>query len=207
MRFAIYDLRFTIVARVLLVVSSFFILHSALAQTVLEAPGLAEFKKVSSSGGGGGGTPSYSNAGGTGNRTSIITVTRTVNLLFGAGSTLVDGNDTGNSRNFWNNETLDGSTWWVTFDFGSGKQVLITEAKYYQQDSTSEGTWQWQGSNDGSTWTSIGGTFTLGGVATQTITTLSGNTTSYRYYRLLGISGVTNNGPWIYQFEFKIFGL
>lgn len=55
-----------------------------------------------------------------------------------------------------------------------------------------------------SVWTDIGSTFTLGGATTQTITTLSGNTTGYRAYQLTGVSGTANSGPYIHEFEFKI---
>lgn len=160
-------------------------------------------------GGGGGCTPSYANTGGTGNRTAIVTTTQSgpapATILNAAPASLVDGDTSSNGRNFWLGRALNGADFWVVFDFGSA--VLITEAKYYQQDTTAQATWQWQGSSDNSSWTDIGANFALGGVATQTITSLSGNTTSYRYYRLLGISGTPSNGPWIYQFEFKICGL
>lgn len=151
-------------------------------------------------------TPSYANNGGTGNRTSIITETTN-----GVGMTsltaLLDGDTTSNGRNFWNvTPALDGSQW-VKFDFGSGSLAVITESKYYQQTSTDQGTWKWQGSNDNSAWTDIGTTFSLATAATTISTTMSANTTGYRYYRMLGISGANSNGPWIYQMEFKICGI
>lgn len=155
-------------------------------------------------------TPSYANTGGTGNRTAIIMVIDGPTPLLNPQSpntdqSLVDGDTTSNGRNFFNGIPLDGVNTYIVFDFGA--PALITESKYYQQLTTSQGTWKWQGSTDNSTYTDIGSTFTLGGVATQTITTMSANTTSYRYYRLLGVSGSANGGPWIYQFEFKICGL
>jgi hypothetical protein len=34
--------------------------------------------------------------------------------------------------------------------------------------------------------------------------TLLGNTTAYRYYRMLGVSGSTSNAPWLSEIEFRI---
>lgn len=177
---------------------------SALSQTILEAPGLAAFGTNTPPSGGGGGGTSYANTGGTGNRTAIIAVTSTGggSILSGAPNFLVDGNTTGNGRGFFPTASISGA--FIKFDFKAGHTALITEAKYYQQDSSAQGTWQWEGSNDNSTWTAIGSTFALGGTPTQTITTLSGNSTQYRYYRIHGISGNGNDTPWVYQFEFKI---
>ena len=186
-----------------LLVFSFLIFNFALAQTVLEAPGLAAFGTSAPAGGGGGGA-SYANTGGTGNRTSIITVTSSGggSILSGTPNFLVDGNTTGNGRGFFPTASIVGAI--IKFDFKAGHTALITEAKYYQQDSSAQGTWQWEGSNDNSSWTAIGSTFTLGGTPTQTITTLSSNATQYQYYRIRGISGLGNDTPWVYQFEFKI---
>jgi len=157
-------------------------------------------------GGGGGCTASYSNTGGQGNRTSVIAVTQGNNIIAGSQNItqLINGNY-GDGNAFWQNAiTLDGVNNWVRFDFGSGHTATITEATYKQSTTTTEGTWQWQGSNDASSWTNIGSTFTLGGATTQVITTLSGNTTAYRFYRLLGMSGTTSFTPWIRGIDFKL---
>lgn len=150
-------------------------------------------------------SPAYTNTGGTGDRTSVITVT--VASAFNphnAVSQLVDGIDDGGTY-YWDSVGYAADQG-VQFDFGSGKDVLITEAKFYQQSATSHGTWKWQGSDDASDWTDIGSTFTLGSEATQTITELSGNSTEYRYYRILMTAGTTSNSPYQYEFEFKIDG-
>ncbi len=146
--------------------------------------------------------PSYTNEGGSGNRTSLITVTS--DIVNGNANQLVDGNNT-SSGIYFNPVSVVGR--YVSFDFGSGASRVITEAKYYQGTSHTHGTWKWQGSNDGSSWTDIGGEFTLGGSTIQTITVLSGNANEYRYYRILGVSGTASAAPWIYEFEFKISGL
>lgn len=142
--------------------------------------------------------PSYDNNGGTGDRRTIVTISSNVSST-GTLSNLLDGLFQDNF--YWAVQSVTSSLY-IKFDFGTAK--LITEAKYYQNATNSQGVWQWQGSNNDSTWDDIGATFTLGGVATQTITELSGNTTSYRYYRLLGVSGKTSAAPWVREFEFKI---
>jgi hypothetical protein len=142
---------------------------------------------------------SYSNPGGTGNRNTTITVTTTATLGTGSIGNIIDGTQ---SNNLWWTNGQTGRE--VKFDFGAGNTRLITEAKWYQDATSSHGTWQWQGSNDNTSWDNIGATFTLGGIATQTQTTLSGNTTRYRYYRLLQSSGATSSSPFLREIEFLI---
>jgi hypothetical protein len=192
---------------VLLLLSAFCILHSSFAQTALDAPGLAAFASAPVAGGGGGAcTPSYT--GGTGDRTASITVTAPNGLFNNAAGpqNLVKGDLTGH---YWfNGHTLDGSTYWIKFYF-NGVPTLVTEWKWYQDTSTTQGVWQWYGSNDDSSYTALGSSFTLGGVtpvsgiATQTITAMSGNTTKYLYYKLIGISGTTSSLPFQLNVEDK----
>jgi len=140
----------------------------------------------------------------TGDRTGSITVTssHSGNLVSGTLSNWVNGDFSQNSSNAWYWDT-GGTTAgrWFQFDFGSGQ--IITENKFYNSTHNSNGFWKWQGSNDASSWTDIGGSFektTPEGALT--ITTMNGNTTSYRYYRMLGLSGTTSN-PWEQEIEFK----
>lgn len=176
------------------------------SQTVLTAEGAAIIAKKKAATGGGGApcVASYANTGGSGDRTPATgdgSVTVTDSGISGVGDSekLVNGVKTPEG-NFFNNVACSGI--WIRFDFGHA--VFINEAKFYQENTTAQGTWKWQGSSDGSSFTDIGSSFALGGVATQTITTMSANTTSYRYYRILGVSGSTSSSPWIYEFEFKI---
>jgi len=145
-------------------------------------------------------TPAYTEAGGTGNRTGSITVTVSNTYGGGSPSELVDGSY---ADSFWYS-AWPASGEWTKWDFGVGVSKLITEAKWYQDDPTSHGTWQWQGSNNDADWTNIGSPFTLGGTTTQTQTELSGNTVGYRYYRQYGISGDWATAPYIREIEFKI---
>jgi hypothetical protein len=90
----------------------------------------------------------------------------------------------------------------IVFDFGAAR--VIDEATWTQDLPGTQGVWKWQASNDGASWTDIGGSFTLAATPTQVLTSLNGNTTAYRYYRLLGISGATNSSPYHTNIDFKI---
>lgn len=142
--------------------------------------------------------PSYANPGGTGNRSGLITILQASTNVFVSPSILIDGSTSGAGS--YLNGTPDGE--WIRFDFGTSK--VIDEAKFYQSSSATHGAWKWQGSADASSWSDVSTSFTLGGSTTQTITELSGNTTGYRYYRMIKESGSTNSGPWTYEFEFQI---
>lgn len=139
----------------------------------------------------------------TGDRTASITVSIT-HPMAGSGTVnnLVDGGFGGNYTDaiaFGNGSSVTGNE--IKFQFAASTK--IDEAKFYMSDTSTQGTWKWQGSNDNSNWTDIGSSFSLGGATTQTQTQLNGNVNGYIYYRLLGISGTTTSVPWIYEFEFK----
>ncbi len=89
---------------------------------------------------------------------------------------------------------------YVRFDFGSAKTYSNAEWAWINSSAT-EGSWKWQGSNNASDWTDIGSSFTLspGSVGVDSTvrrqsfaTELGSNTTAYRYYQILGISGNMN---------------
>ena len=146
------------------------------------------------------GTPSYANTGGTGDRTAIIAITSDV-LKTGDWTRLIDGAFADGV--FWL-KTQNVAGLYIRFDFGSGVSKIITEAKWYQGLADAQGVWRWQGSDDASSWTNIGSSFTLAGVLTQTQTELSGNSIGYRYYQLLGVSGATVVLKYQREIEFKI---
>jgi hypothetical protein len=119
-------------------------------------------------------------------------------------SQLLDGNTgTGSSDVFFGGVTLDGSQRLI-FDFGSGHSAQITEITEFNDNSFGNGTWQVQGSDDGTTWTIIGGTFNFGDVSPYVITAPSANTTFYRYYCLNGVSGNVTPIPDYFELQFKI---
>lgn len=149
-----------------------------------------------------GSSTSYANTGGSGDRTSGITMSKSDSLVMVSETQLIDG-VTGSGVAYFGSYPAyinDGS--WFAFDFGAPK--VVDEAKFYQQNTTAHGTWKIQGSADASTWSDIGSSFTLGGAASQTITEISGNTTAYRHLRFYLITGPSSNGPYLYEIEFKI---
>jgi len=91
------------------------------------------------------------------------------------------------------------------FDFTAYAKPIIVGAKWYQSTGSEQGVWKWQGSDDASSWTDIGDNFTLGPAESglQTQTTMSANTTSYRYYQLEGVSGSVNSVAYWLEIEFK----
>ena len=142
---------------------------------------------------------SYANPGGSGNRTSLIRITTTAGFRvfrdypYRAYS-LICG-DYGNNGDW----TSGGH---VTFDFGEPR--CIDEAKFYQSGADNHGTWQWKGSNDGSTFTDVGSPFVLGGATVAIITALNGNTTFYRYWRMEIVSGSVSTSPYLQGMDFRI---
>lgn len=149
-------------------------------------------------------TPSYSNAGGTGDRTGIIIASTNLTTLDGGDINdmvaWVDG--IYGTQRYWLIETVSGK--YCRFHFLSNA-VLITEATFYGGGgSSNNGTWKWQGSHDGSTWTDIGNSFLFSSTTTpQPMTTMAANTSAYEYYQLLGVSGNTDV-CYCVEFEFKI---
>jgi len=151
--------------------------------------------------------PTYANWQGYGDRTADITCTTDATLVDGTINNLVDGG--------FNNNSSDGiqvtngqSGKHVTFQFPNAK--VVTAAKWFQAASQSNGTWKWQGSNNGSSWTDLNGgaTFTLNdttaGVSGTELGDLSGNATAYLYYRLQQTAGTTSNAARWTEIEFKL---
>jgi hypothetical protein len=146
---------------------------------------------------------SYGNGGGKGNRISGIDILLTGSFHRGGGATsyfydLIDGSQANGSVWFTGTTGLA-----IVFDFREAR--VIDEATWYQDTASAQGVWKWQGSvSDGTTWIDIGGTFTLGSTATQVHTSLNANTTAYRFYRLLMVSGTANSTPFLREIEFSI---
>ncbi|MEO5912767.1 MAG: DUF1349 domain-containing protein, partial [Luteolibacter sp.] len=136
---------------------------------------------------------------------SVTPVSPMVNVAFGgtASTSVVgspaEGPGNGFDRNFstkWynGNGSNPGPTGWLRYDFGAGnaqtvKRYMVTSADVANRDPKN---WTFQGSNDGSTWT------TLDTQSSQTFANRSqsktynvANTTAYRYYQL---NVIANNG-------------
>lgn len=158
--------------------------------------------------------PAYANAGGTGNRTTSITVTPSA-ALAGSGNLvagkqyLVNGvkTSTGDDTIYADPAGAVGATFSLKFTFG--QKVIINETKSYWglTPAATHGTWKWQlDPEDDGNWADVGANFTLGGAEEQTMTTLSANTTAAKAYRIIGVSGNVNTGGYGYwnEWEFKI---
>jgi hypothetical protein len=143
----------------------------------------------------------------TGDRTATITCTGTAGMAATAepiDSTFVNGiKTTGSSTGWYFAGTSTTAGKYVRFQFSTA-QTLV-EATCYKDNAGSNtyGVWKWQGSNDASSWTDIGSSFTLGGGSSFVQTELSGNTTAYTYYQWLGVSGNYNSTHTITEIEFK----
>lgn len=145
-------------------------------------------------------TTDYANPGGTGERNSLILASSSSGVL--AGDEVMALLNGANGSNTWFTAgALSGSVY-LRWDFGSER--VVNEAKLYQSSATAQGTWKWQGSDNASSWTDIGSSFAIAASATQALTELNGNTTAWRYYQMVGVSGSTNGGPYVYEMEFKI---
>ena len=141
-----------------------------------------------------------------GNRSSIIAVTTNVVIQGNVITNLVLGGYQSNSF-YFGNDTI-GSSEYIRFALSAGQ--VINEFRWYNDRTVDpeQGTWQWQGSNNGSSWTNIGSTFaidnrTMGGNAYQTVTTMSGNTTSYTWYQMKGVSGTVTTASNHGEITFK----
>lgn len=150
---------------------------------------------------------SYYNVGGFGNRTGLVTVTTTGTLATGTIDNAVDGviaATAGDGFVF----TGAQSAIEVKFDFGaSSTSTVIDVVAFWMSSASTHGTWKVQGSANGSSWTDVGSTFTWGGIVGLNRVDLGGNTTGYRYYRLLNTAGSTNGVVNNEEIEFRIQGV
>lgn len=139
---------------------------------------------------------SYANTLGTGNRTGTITTSLTVITAGGgAASGLVDGSQ---ADSFWWNNGTNNGTQWVLFDLGTAK--IINQFRWYQDlPRQAHGVWNFEGSNDNSSWTTLEAGFTLMPGMRDVA-----NTTAYRYYRLRAMSGSRSSASYNREIEFKI---
>lgn len=142
-----------------------------------------------------------------GDRTATATCTTTFASSGGTASNFIDGDFSNNSTGSYGftGETASGKI--VKVDFGSGNAFRCTGFTWWQQTNNTHGTFDFEGSNDNSSWTSLKTGFTLGGAAA-----VSGharnryevtNLTAYRYYRLIGTAGSTSGTPWLNEWEFE----
>ncbi|MDA7840926.1 hypothetical protein N9A10_00775 [Candidatus Pelagibacter sp.] len=137
----------------------------------------------------------------TGDRRSSYTVTaENITIASGDINNSVNG-VTGGDVWYWTsatNSTGDAIVW----DLGSGNSKIYTGAKWYQENSNSNGNWLYQGSNDNSSYTDFSAGFDLGG--STTVEQTWSNSTAYRYIRLRAINGSRSDTMWQRETEFKV---
>lgn len=150
--------------------------------------------------------PAFTNFGSTGYRWGNVWVDSNISP---PGSVrwdrLFNGNTTEDAL-YFNPTTAGNGTAYIKFDFGYSR--VVNGFKWYQSATVSHGTWAFEGSNDNTNWTQLDSTFTLTGGTAPSSTSdglfMFSNTTAYRWYRLLHISGNRVNSPFIREAEFSI---
>lgn len=148
-----------------------------------------------------GGATSYSNAGGSGNRSSSIAVT-SAGFTFSGGTPalLVDGNTANNALYFTGGS---GQTGYIQFDFGAGNAKYIDQFSFYQVASyAGTGPWSWSGSNDGVNFTTLVPSFSLAS-GNPAIIDVPAHATAYRYFRLSG-NNAAYGGGYLNEITFRI---
>ena len=147
------------------------------------------------------GATSYSNSGGTGDRTSLILVKTNKSFDSGSPDNLVDGNTGNNGTNSVSFPSAD-TGWEIWFDFRpTGFKQCIDEFRWKQNNTSTHGTWKIQ-AWDGFGWTDLLTGITLGGATTQALS--FSNSDAYIIYRMVQTGGVTSSSPSIQEVEFKI---
>ncbi len=91
-----------------------------------------------------------------------------------------------NNSTYWSND--GGLPVWLKYDFGSGNGKVITKYRLYYESSanydSSPSYWTFQGSNDGTTWTTLDTQSGQGWNANQWQEYTFGNNTRYQMYRI-----------------------
>lgn len=147
----------------------------------------------------------------TGNRAALITSATTLtNGSTTVPQNLLDGSKDGNNTNAWypnGGQAVSGKT--ITFTLGAAQQFTSARISSISSSSGDNGTWKWQGSNDGSSWNDLTDPFvwywgTYNQLDEDVIAPLfkSSAVASFLYYRLLGVSGTTSSSPWYTEVEF-----
>ena len=155
------------------------------------------------------------NSYGTGDRTSVYTITRDTGSqgISGSLSNWVDGGTSLNTTDSWyfNNNAVGLAVGnFFKFDLGAGNSKIFTGMKIIENTASGVtlGAWRIQQSNDDSNWDTavIGGNneFIWGpadgnGITEHTWT----NTTAYRYIRLKAEGAQTNNTRWQQEIQWR----
>lgn len=166
-------------------------------------------------------TMSYNNLGGSGSRAdgleagytninNLSSWTLEISTTFTFNSTrnltrLIDGTANNNSVAYafaWLEQGVAGKE--IRFSM-RGRPRVIDEFTWKQSVIGSHGIFKFQGSNDGEEWDTLADDFELGVETVQVVS--FENTERYYHYRLLGVSGTTDDNPWLQEITFRISGL
>jgi hypothetical protein len=145
---------------------------------------------------------SYSNSGGSGNRTSIITSSSNITWTNGVTSNLVNGNTSTTSAT----HSVTGAVGatpagsFIRWDFHALK--YIDAVKMYFNGAPSNGNWALQASNDASDWTGLA-SFNWN-QATQEVSFTNDTYEGYRYYQLAKLVTQNWDTSWFFEVEHKI---
>ena len=146
--------------------------------------------------------PSYTNYGGSGDRTATVSTFSTPTLAIGSTQCLLNGIHTGPGLYF---DVKPITGWEIGFNFH--KRINISQLLWYQDAGNNpQGTWSFQGTNDTTSgWTTISSSnFIINCNPTKPDTiTLSSNSVYDSIFRFYGISGASTNNPYVQQVEFK----
>lgn len=136
-----------------------------------------------------------------GYRNHLINITTTATLAGGTIQALLDNGVGDNSTEscFF---TASQSTREVRLRFRNSVQKIVTGFLWFQDVTSTHGTWSFEGSNDGSSWTGLDTGFTLGGFRVQERT--FANSTAYEYHRLVQTAGTTSGTPYLMELELRI---
>lgn len=162
-------------------------------------------------------TTSYDNVGGSGNRSGLGIVATSSSSTMSNPSTeslLLNGSYYDPTCGTAGSGSVAGK--YIRFEFPS---AVVVDEVAIDMGAGSNGTWQIQGSNDGSTWSTVSSTFTFsspsgtgaaGGTThasrtNQQLVTLT-SVFAWKYYQLQGVSG-SFGGTYLNEIEFKIYGL
>lgn len=152
---------------------------------------------------------SYTNPGGSGDRTGLITVTCSANIagmIFSAPlSNLVDGSFGANadeSVDLFAANFIDGD--WLTFDFGEGKKKYVDAMRTWFDRSVNWGNWVVRGSSDNLLWFEFNGFLWTGlnGSTEHAVEGMPAN--GYRYFGLRKVGATNGTAPYLREIEFRI---
>lgn len=143
---------------------------------------------------------SESNALSSGDRNNRLVLTHTGSTTAFSITTLFDGDEATNGIRYLPSAAVAGDVYGWAFVDDIAR--VINQVEIVQSGTGTFGVWAFEGSNDGTTWTTLEASLTLGGAATNTHTI--SNTNAYKEYRLRGVSGTASTTVWLREINFRI---